>query len=119
MIEDYENRHIPFEGCFNFRDIGGYRTSDGREVQWGRYYRAGRQDRMTAIDVDRVQDLGIRTQIDLRKSDEVGEPRQRVGGDKTDILGRFRPAAGGDMDPVSLDVSRRVHGWRRRAVLPD
>ena len=73
MIEDYENRHIPFEGCFNFRDIGGYRTGDGREVQWGRYYRAGRQDRMTATDVDRVEDLGIRTQIDLRKSDEVGD----------------------------------------------
>ena len=24
MIEDYQDRHFPFEGCFNFRDIGGY-----------------------------------------------------------------------------------------------
>ena len=24
MIDDYSDRHYPFEGCFNFRDIGGY-----------------------------------------------------------------------------------------------
>ncbi|MEM7016241.1 MAG: tyrosine-protein phosphatase, partial [Pseudomonadota bacterium] len=48
MINDYSDRHHPFEGCFNFRDIGGYPTADGRKVRWGLYFRAGRQDRMTA-----------------------------------------------------------------------
>lgn len=71
MIEDFENRHIPFEGCFNFRDIGGYPGEAGRTVRWGRYYRAGRQDRMTPEDLAQAQELGIQTQIDLRKSDEV------------------------------------------------
>ncbi len=71
MIEDYGDRHIRFEGCFNFRDIGGYPAADDRTVQWGRYYRAGRQDRMTQSDLDRIRDLGVRTQIDLRKNDEV------------------------------------------------
>ena len=64
MINDFERRHLPFEGCFNFRDIGGYRTADGRLVRWGRYYRAGRQDRMSAADLERLQGLGIRTQIE-------------------------------------------------------
>ena len=73
MIEDYADRHHPFEGCFNFRDIGGYPTADGRSVRWGRYYRAGRQDRMTGEDLDKVGELGIATQIDLRKPDEVHE----------------------------------------------
>jgi protein-tyrosine phosphatase len=73
MIEDYEKRHHPFEGCFNFRDIGGYPTADDRRVRWGRYYRAGRQDRMTAADLARLESLGIRTQIDLRRPDEVEE----------------------------------------------
>jgi protein tyrosine/serine phosphatase len=72
MIEDYADRHIPFEGCFNFRDIGGYPAADGRTVRWGRYFRAGRQDRMTQSDLDRVRGLGVRTQIDLRKHDEIG-----------------------------------------------
>ncbi len=73
MIEDYADRHHRFEGCFNFRDVGGYRTRDGRVVRWGRYYRAGRQDRMTAADLERLRELGISTQIDLRKPDEARE----------------------------------------------
>lgn len=73
MIEDYTDRHHDFEGCFNFRDIGGYPTADGRSIRWGRYYRAGRQDRMTEADLDRARALGIRTQIDLRRPDEAAE----------------------------------------------
>ncbi|HIG39754.1 MAG: tyrosine-protein phosphatase [bacterium] len=71
MINNYSERHHPFEGCFNFRDIGGYEAADGRTVRWGRYFRAGRQDRMTSDDLDKVKELGIRTQIDLRRPDEA------------------------------------------------
>lgn len=70
-IDDFDARHHPFEGCFNFRDIGGYRAADGRAIRWGRYFRAGRQDRMTAGDLVLAAELGIRTQIDLRRPDEV------------------------------------------------
>lgn len=73
MIEDYRDRHHPFEGCFNFRDIGGYPTADGRSVRWGRYFRAGRQDRMTPQDLEKMRSFGIRTQIDLRRPDEIRE----------------------------------------------
>jgi len=68
---DFEERHFPFEGCFNFRDIGGYRNSDGQLIRWGRYFRAGRQDRMTASDLRAVAQLGLKTQIDLRRPDEL------------------------------------------------
>lgn len=71
MIDDFDERHHSFEGCFNFRDIGGYPAVDGRTVRWGRYFRAGRQDRMTREDLHRLGALGIRTQIDLRRPDEV------------------------------------------------
>jgi protein-tyrosine phosphatase len=71
MINDYADRHYPFEGCFNFRDIGGYPTIDGHTVRWGQYFRTGRQDRMTEADLELVRSLGIKTQIDLRKPEEV------------------------------------------------
>lgn len=71
MIHDYTDRHYLFEGCFNFRDIGGYPTADGRTIHWGRYFRAGRLDRMTPDDLDKVRSLGIITQIDLRRPEEV------------------------------------------------
>ena len=71
MIEDYSKRHYPFEGCFNFRDIGGYHNQDGKKVKKGLYFRAGRQDRMTDKDLAHLSDLNIATQIDLRKQEEV------------------------------------------------
>ena len=73
MINDFAERHHAFEGCFNFRDIGGYRTRDGGVVRWHRYYRGGRQDRMTSADLSRLASLGIKTQIDLRRPDEAAE----------------------------------------------
>ena len=71
MIEDYAERHCPFEGCFNFRDIGGYKNKEGRRVKKGLYFRTGRQDRMTQKDLIQLKDLKIKTQIDLRKSEEI------------------------------------------------
>jgi len=71
MTEDFSDRHTAFEGCFNFRDIGGYPAEDGRTVRWHRYYRGGRQDRMTAADLQHLAKLGIKTQIDLRRPDEA------------------------------------------------
>ena len=83
MIQDYADRHHPFEACFNFRDIGGYPAEDGHQVRWGLYYRAGRQDRMTEEDIARLSEFGIRTQLDLRKSDEISVqgrgPLERLG----------------------------------------
>ena len=71
MITDYLERHYPFEGCFNFRDIGGYLNQDGKRVKSGLYFRAGRQDRMSDQDLTQLSDLNISMQIDLRKPDEV------------------------------------------------
>ena len=71
MINDYSERHYSFEGCFNFRDIGGYLNQDGKKVKRGLYFRAGRQDRMTDKDLAQLLELNISTQIDLRKQEEV------------------------------------------------
>jgi hypothetical protein len=89
MINDYDDRHHPFEGCFNFRDIGGYETADGQRVRWGRYFRAGRQDRMTERDLEKVREMEIATQIDLRRPDEAAEqgrgPLEALGADYHNI----------------------------------
>ena len=66
-------RRLDFEGCFNFRDLGGWRTDDGRTVAWNRLYRADSVHLMTDADVRRARhDLGLRTLIDLRNETEIG-----------------------------------------------
>ena len=77
LIEDYTDRLIAFQGCFNFRDIGGYVGKDRKSIKWGMYYRAGRQDRLTEMDKPRLAELNVSTQIDLRKPEEIAD--QGVG----------------------------------------
>ena len=89
MIDDFLERHYPFEGCFNFRDIGGYRNQEGKRIKKGLYFRAGRQDRMSDKDLSQLSDLKISTQIDLRRPDEVLEqgkgPLEAMGAKYTNI----------------------------------
>ncbi|NUU25695.1 MAG: tyrosine-protein phosphatase [Streptomycetaceae bacterium] len=73
-------RHIAFERLHNFRDMGGYRTADGREVAWGRLYRSDSLGKLARSDADgeRFAALGVRTVVDLRYPWEI-ERAGRVG----------------------------------------
>lgn len=113
LIEDFADRHHPFEGCFNFRDIGGYPAAGGQRVRWGRLFRGGRQDRMTATDLARLQALGIRSQIDLRGPAEVHEqgrgPLPAMGADYHHVP--VIPEGGGDR-LAQLVGDTRISGRR-------
>jgi len=65
-------RHIPLEGVFNFRDLGGYQTVSGRVVKWRNIYRSGELHGLTHGDIVRLRDdLGLASVIDLRNSVEL------------------------------------------------
>ena len=61
-------RHIHFESVPNFRDLGGYRTHDGRTVAWRRLFRSAALHHMNDREMARLKgELGIRAVIDLRR----------------------------------------------------
>jgi protein-tyrosine phosphatase len=64
-------RSLSFAGLFNFRDVGGYPTADGRTVRWRRLFRADSLHRLTEQDRRDFAALGIRTVIDLRRPTEI------------------------------------------------
>ena len=66
-----DDRRVALDGLHNFRDLGGYRTTDGRRVRTGRVYRSDALHRMTDADVGRVRALGLVSVVDLRAPDEV------------------------------------------------
>jgi protein-tyrosine phosphatase len=66
-------RHIELERVFNFRDLGGYPTRDGRTTKWQTLFRADGIHRLSDADVDTLRPLGLRTIIDLRTPDEIEE----------------------------------------------
>ncbi|WP_049630656.1 tyrosine-protein phosphatase [Cellvibrio sp. pealriver] len=64
-------RVLPLEGGFNFRDLGGYRTNDGRMVQWGKIYRSGTMVDLTPHDFDYLGKLNISVMCDFRSREEL------------------------------------------------
>jgi protein-tyrosine phosphatase len=65
-------RRIEFEGSFNFRDLGGFETTDGRTTRWGQLFRADSVHLLTEADAQRAHDeLGIQTLLDLRGETEI------------------------------------------------
>ncbi len=66
------SRLIPLTGCLNFRDLGGYPTTDGRVVRWRQVFRSDALHLLTSADVAQLRDeLRVRDVIDLRSSAEV------------------------------------------------
>jgi protein-tyrosine phosphatase len=61
------------EGCFNFRDLGGYPTRDGRWTRPRRLYRADGPHALTDQDIAALRSLSLATVIDLRTADEAAQ----------------------------------------------
>jgi protein-tyrosine phosphatase len=64
-------RRIAFEGPINFRDLGGYAVAGGGHVRWNRLFRSDSLHTITVADAPILRDLGVRTAIDFRSSDEI------------------------------------------------
>jgi protein-tyrosine phosphatase len=63
-------RILKLEGGCNFRDLGGYRTREGRELKWGRVFRTGVLSYFTPTDNEQLNQLGVRVICDLRRAEE-------------------------------------------------
>lgn len=64
-------RHVAFTHVHNFRDLGGYRSADGRRVRWGRLFRSDSLGKLRGADWDLFLSLGPRTVVDLRYPWEI------------------------------------------------
>lgn len=82
-------RNINIEGVTNARDLGGYALSNGKRFKQGMIYRTARLNENDSEKVlitesgikTMVQQLKVKTEIDLRKTDEVGGITASVLGD--------------------------------------
>jgi protein-tyrosine phosphatase len=73
-IEQREaHRVLKFEGVVNFRDLGGYRTTDNHSVKWGKLYRSGTFANTSRADLVALQKLNLSTLIDFRSAAEKQE----------------------------------------------
>ncbi|MBO4284041.1 MAG: tyrosine-protein phosphatase [Clostridia bacterium] len=87
-------RNLYVDSVTNVRDIGGWRTADGGRVRQGLLYRGARLNAnfettasVSEAGIKTLRDeLGIKTEIDLRQTQEVND-RNESGGRTTSPLG--------------------------------
>src|SRR5262245_6549404 len=102
-MNDSHPRHIDFESVRNFRDLGGYRTRDGRAMAWSRLFRSAALHSMSRPDLARLkEDIRPRAVIDLRS------PREPIKQREISLLGdmgaRYHNIS---YRPDSLDYSKQ------------
>ena len=84
LREDY--RKLPFTGAHNFRDLGGYKTEDGRTVKWGKIYRSDNLHSLTDEDLKYMKRLNIKSVVDFRSLEERESEPDRLNPDMTQVL---------------------------------
>jgi protein-tyrosine phosphatase len=107
------SRVLPLQGGHNFRDLGGYRTADGRTVKWGLLYRSGEMHDLTRADYAYLQKLGIRTVCDFRDTRErATEPTLWPAGHSPKVLSDDYA-----LDMSSLRLPGDPAGWTHDQVV--
>jgi protein-tyrosine phosphatase len=82
------------DGQPNFRDLGGYKTADGKTVKRGIVFRSGELPRLSDKDVAKLEKIGIKTVVCFQTEVETkarGKGRLPQGARQVDL-----PIAGGD-----------------------
>ena len=97
---DHLPRKLDFEGAHNFRDMGGYPLASGQRVRHGRLFRSDHLGRLTDSDQMLLEEVGIRTVIDLRRKEEREEILDRV--DNPDVNQIWLPVSAEAADVVTL-----------------
>lgn len=63
--------HLPMEGGYNFRDLGGIKTTDNRYIKWGKLIRSDDMHHLTDADLTYLASLPVTTVVDFRSNDEI------------------------------------------------
>ena len=121
-LVDDERRLLSLHGVRNFRDLGGYRTQDGRRVKWGKLFRSGSMAGLASSDHDGLARLSIRTIIDLRTAYErQAEPNTwhlaaKItcwSGDCHNSFGELRKVLASGLPSAAAARDAMIEGYRR------
>lgn len=71
-------RLLDIKNGYNFRELGGYPTSDGHHVKWGRLIRSGSLANLDSQDEKVLTTIPVKIDIDFRSNPEVAKSPDRV-----------------------------------------
>lgn len=86
QVADSARRQVVLQGAANFRDLGGYATTDGHHVKWGKIYRSADISKLTDADLAVLKGKGITYDVDLRGHNESALAPDRINSGTDYIL---------------------------------
>ncbi|KFE97078.1 tyrosine-protein phosphatase [Chryseobacterium luteum] len=78
QISDSLRRVVKMDGAYNFRDTGGYKTTDGKEVVLGKVYRSDAINKLSDRDLVTFKNKKIKTVVDFRGTEEAKKAMDRL-----------------------------------------
>ena len=101
---------VPLSGGSNFRDLGGYRTADGRTVRRNAVFRSAHLGGLTDDDRAALGRIGVRTIVDLRGVSEAAETPHAIDGLRCRVVGaHIEPGVGERIRGAVADGSATPH----------
>jgi protein-tyrosine phosphatase len=80
-------RNVPLDGSVNFRDLGGYLTTDNTRLKWGKLYRSGHLANLAPTARDYFTSLEIKAVCDFRQTKErASEAMDLPNNPQVDVL---------------------------------
>ena len=58
-FQNEEHRLLPMDGAHNTRELGGYKTNEGKSVKWGMLFRSDKLSDISKADQEYLQNLGL------------------------------------------------------------
>jgi protein-tyrosine phosphatase len=86
QVADSAKRHVVLQGAANFRDLGGYKTTDGHTVKWGKIYRSADISKLTDSDLAKLRQLDITYDVDIRGHQESAQAPDKLNPNTDYIL---------------------------------
>ena len=71
-------RLLNMNGGYNFRDLGGYKTTDGKTVKWHRILRTGKLAELDSSDLSQLDAYNVRYDVDFRSKAEIKSEPDRL-----------------------------------------
>ncbi|MFI5779625.1 tyrosine-protein phosphatase [Nocardia sp. NPDC051570] len=110
VVSNLDDRSLHLQGVLNARDLGGYRTTDGRLVRSGLVFRSGDLSKATDADLATLTGHRVRSVDDLRMGIERTFLPDRVpaGAQENwdDIIGQASPQVMGSAFAAGPDLYR-------------
>ena len=111
VLDTLPVRTMRVDGMFNMRDVGGWTAQGGVKIPYGKVYRGGNFSRITEAGKKTfIEELGVKTEIDLRTNGTNALNDERVEYLKAGMW-QYTMIVPGYSSPVAEDDGKTIRGF--------